>query len=77
MGAWHFVEHYLEWVLNQIEAKNRRPRYADAAGVGGDRGRPDVEAPGAAQAAARRGARLVAAVITGPREARVPVIPLE
>src|SRR6187401_2413797 len=21
MGAWHFVEHYLEWVLNQIEAK--------------------------------------------------------
>jgi 2-oxoglutarate dehydrogenase E1 component len=28
MGAWHFVEHYLEWVLNQIGAKNRRPRYA-------------------------------------------------
>src|SRR5438128_1008303 len=28
MGAWHFVEHYLEWLLNQIEAKNRRPRYA-------------------------------------------------
>jgi 2-oxoglutarate dehydrogenase E1 component len=28
MGAWHFVEHYLEWVLNQIEAKMRRPRYA-------------------------------------------------
>src|SRR5213079_1163696 len=28
MGAWHFVDHYLEWVLNQIEAKNRRPRYA-------------------------------------------------
>jgi 2-oxoglutarate dehydrogenase E1 component len=28
MGAWHFVEHYLEWVLNQIEARNRRPRYA-------------------------------------------------
>ena len=28
MGAWHFVEHYLEWVLNQVEAKNRRPRYA-------------------------------------------------
>jgi 2-oxoglutarate dehydrogenase E1 component len=27
-GAWHFVEHYLEWVLNQIEAKQRRPRYA-------------------------------------------------
>jgi 2-oxoglutarate dehydrogenase E1 component len=28
MGAWHFVEHYLEWVLNAIEAKQRRPRYA-------------------------------------------------
>jgi 2-oxoglutarate dehydrogenase E1 component len=27
MGAWHFVEHYLEWALNQIEAKHRRPRY--------------------------------------------------
>jgi 2-oxoglutarate dehydrogenase E1 component len=28
MGAWHFVEHYVEWVLNQIEARQRRPRYA-------------------------------------------------
>jgi 2-oxoglutarate dehydrogenase E1 component len=28
MGGWHFVEHYLEWVLNQIGAKNLRPRYA-------------------------------------------------
>jgi 2-oxoglutarate dehydrogenase E1 component len=28
MGAWHFVEHYIEWVLNQIEAKQKRPRYA-------------------------------------------------
>jgi 2-oxoglutarate dehydrogenase E1 component len=28
MGAWHFAEHYLEWVLNQVEAKARRPRYA-------------------------------------------------
>ncbi len=28
MGAWHFVEHYLEWVLNQIDAKAKRPRYA-------------------------------------------------
>ena len=28
MGAWHFVEHYIEWVLNQVEAKQRRPRYA-------------------------------------------------
>jgi 2-oxoglutarate dehydrogenase E1 component len=28
MGAWNFAEHYLEWALNQIEAKHRRPRYA-------------------------------------------------
>src|SRR5476651_1008028 len=28
MGAWHFAEHYIEWALNQIEAKHRRPRYA-------------------------------------------------
>jgi 2-oxoglutarate dehydrogenase E1 component len=28
MGAWHFSEPYLEWVLNQIEAKHRRPRCA-------------------------------------------------
>jgi 2-oxoglutarate dehydrogenase E1 component len=28
MGAWHFIETYLEWVLNQIGAANKRPRYA-------------------------------------------------
>ena len=28
MGAWFFVEPYLEWVLNQIGAAHRRPRYA-------------------------------------------------
>jgi 2-oxoglutarate dehydrogenase E1 component len=28
MGAWHFMEPYLEWVLNQINAPNKRPRYA-------------------------------------------------
>jgi 2-oxoglutarate dehydrogenase E1 component len=28
MGAWNFAENYIEWVLNQINAKNRRPRYA-------------------------------------------------
>ena len=31
MGAWHFIEPYLEWVLNQIGAKNARPRYAGRA----------------------------------------------
>ncbi|MBZ0229431.1 MAG: 2-oxoglutarate dehydrogenase E1 component [Bauldia sp.] len=28
MGAWTFVEPYLEWVLDQIGAATRRPRYA-------------------------------------------------
>jgi 2-oxoglutarate dehydrogenase E1 component len=28
MGAWFFVEPFLQWVLNQIKAENRRPRYA-------------------------------------------------
>src|SRR5690242_4535150 len=27
MGAWVFVDIFLQWVLNQIEAKHRRPRY--------------------------------------------------
>jgi 2-oxoglutarate dehydrogenase E1 component len=31
MGAWHFLEPYLEWVLNQIDAPNKRPRYAGRA----------------------------------------------
>src|ERR1700710_1070313 len=31
MGAWHFLEPYLEWVLNQINAANKRPRYAGRA----------------------------------------------
>jgi len=31
MGAWHFMEPYLEWVLNQINAPNKRPRYAGRA----------------------------------------------
>jgi 2-oxoglutarate dehydrogenase E1 component len=28
MGAWFFVDTFIEWVLNQIQAKQRRPRYA-------------------------------------------------
>jgi 2-oxoglutarate dehydrogenase E1 component len=28
MGAWAFIEPYLEWVLSQIGAEMRRPRYA-------------------------------------------------
>ncbi len=28
MGAWHFIEPYIEWVINQAGNANRRPRYA-------------------------------------------------
>ncbi|MFL5107511.1 MAG: 2-oxoglutarate dehydrogenase E1 component [Xanthobacteraceae bacterium] len=28
MGAWFFVDTFIEWVLNNIQAKHRRPRYA-------------------------------------------------
>jgi 2-oxoglutarate dehydrogenase E1 component len=28
MGSWHFIEPYLEWVMNQVGTANRRPRYA-------------------------------------------------
>jgi 2-oxoglutarate dehydrogenase E1 component len=28
MGGWHFVEPYIEWVLNQVGGVARRPRYA-------------------------------------------------
>ena len=28
MGAWFFVDTYLQWVLNQINATHKRPRYA-------------------------------------------------
>jgi 2-oxoglutarate dehydrogenase E1 component len=28
MGAWFFVDTFLEWVLNQIGHKHRRVRYA-------------------------------------------------
>ena len=31
MGAWHFIEPYLEWVLNQVGSSHKRPRYAGRA----------------------------------------------
>ncbi len=31
MGAWHFIEPYIEWVLTQIGATHKRPRYAGRA----------------------------------------------
>ncbi len=40
MGAWSFIEPYLEWVLAHIEAKHHRPRYA---------GRPAAASPATGQ----------------------------
>jgi 2-oxoglutarate dehydrogenase E1 component len=40
MGAWFFIDTFVEWVLNQINAKNKRPRYA---------GRPAAAAPAVGQ----------------------------
>jgi 2-oxoglutarate dehydrogenase E1 component len=31
MGGWYFIEPYLEWVLNQVGAAHKRPRYAGRA----------------------------------------------
>jgi 2-oxoglutarate dehydrogenase E1 component len=31
MGAWHFMEPYLDWVLRQIGSAQDRPRYAGRA----------------------------------------------
>ena len=28
MGAWFFVDTFIEWVLNNIGAEHKRPRYA-------------------------------------------------
>jgi len=31
MGSWFFVEPYLEWILNHVETKHRRPHYVGRA----------------------------------------------
>jgi 2-oxoglutarate dehydrogenase E1 component len=31
MGAWSFIEANIEWVLDHINARHRRPRYAGRA----------------------------------------------
>ena len=58
MGAWSFVEPYLEWVLGQVGGKSKRAALRRPSGVGGDRDRPDVEASRAAEGLPRRMLRL-------------------
>ena len=55
MGAFPFIEPYLEWVLAQLGAKNASGRLRRPSRLGGDGDRPDVAAPRAAQGAPRRG----------------------
>ena len=54
MGAWSFVEPYLEWVLGQVGGKSKRRALRRPAGRGGDGDRPDVEASGAVEGVPRR-----------------------
>ena len=58
MGAWTFVEPYLEWVLGQVGGKSKRAALRRPSGRRGDGDRPDVEASRAAQGVPRRMFRL-------------------
>jgi hypothetical protein len=44
MGAWHFIEPYLEWVLNADQRHAQASALCGPRSLGGDRDRPDVEA---------------------------------
>ncbi len=54
MGAWSFVEPFLEWVLGQLGGKSKRARYAGRPATAGDRDRPHVETSSPAQGLPRR-----------------------
>ena len=54
MGAWSFVEPYLEWALNQAGRRGQARPLHGTPGIGLDRGRHDVEPPGPAQGFPRR-----------------------
>ncbi len=54
MGAWTFVEPYLEWVLGQVGGKCEARALRRPSGRRGDRDRPDVQASGPAQGLPRR-----------------------
>jgi 2-oxoglutarate dehydrogenase E1 component len=56
MGAWAFVQPYLEWVLGRMAARRSTGRAMSAARLGRHRDRPDVEARRPAAGVPRRGA---------------------
>ena len=55
MGAFPFIEPYLEWVLEPARREEPARDLCRPPGFGGDRDRPDVAAPRAAQGVPRRG----------------------
>ena len=57
MGAWTFVEPYLEWVLGHAGSKAKRAALCRPPGLGRDRDRPDDEAPRPARGLPGRGLR--------------------
>ncbi len=58
MGAWHFIEPYLEWGAQPDQRAEQAPALRRTRRRGGDRDRSDVEASRAAQGVAGRGAEL-------------------
>jgi len=59
MGAYPFLEPYLEWVLEQLGAKSKKPIYAGRPASAATAVGQIVEAPRAAQGVSRRSARLI------------------
>ena len=71
MGAWHFIEPYLEWVLESNPGAEQASALRRPRGRGGHRDRLDVQACGAAQGAARRGAELKATEACSVKRSRL------
>ena len=57
MGAWTFVDPYLEWVLDQCDSRAKRAALRRPPGLRRDRDGPDVEASGPAEGLPGRGVR--------------------
>ena len=60
MGAWNFIDPYLEWVLVQVNYGQTRPRYIGRPRRRRDGDRAHVQASGADEGLHRRGVRLTA-----------------
>ncbi len=80
MGAWSFIDPYLEWVLAHIDAKHQRVRYAGRPASASPATGTDVQASGPARRLPRRRARRIATRSSRQRtgtmatEIRVPTL---